>query len=55
MAPSKVNPIKKQATLNVWNTSNNQVEEDAYYLERMRRSVSNFPSQATMDNAKKQH
>ncbi len=54
MAPNRVNPNKKQAKSNVWNTSNDQVEEDTFYLDRMRRSVSNFPSQAAVDNVKKQ-
>jgi hypothetical protein len=54
MVPSRVNPNKNHAKSNVWNTSNNQVEEDTFYLDRMFRSVSMFPSQATVDNAKKQ-
>ena len=54
MALIRVDPNKKQAKLNVWNTSNNQVGEDTFYLDRMRRTVSNFPSQATVDNVRKQ-
>jgi hypothetical protein len=54
MAPSRVHPNKKQAKLNVWNTSNDKEDEDTSYLDRMRRSVSMFPSQATVDNVKKQ-
>jgi hypothetical protein len=54
MAPCRVNPNKKQAKPNVWNTSNDQVGEDTIYLDRMRRTVSNFPSQATVDNVRKQ-
>ncbi len=54
MVLSRVNPNKKQAKANVCNTSNNQVEEDTFYLDRMRRSVSEFPSQATVENVRKQ-
>ncbi len=54
MAPSRANPNKKQAKLNVWNTSKDQVEEDTFNLDRMHRSVSNFPSHATVDDVKKQ-
>jgi hypothetical protein len=49
MAPSKVDPNKKQAK-----SLNNQVEEETFYLDRMYRSVNHFPSQAMVDNVKKQ-
>jgi hypothetical protein len=54
MAPSRVNPNKKQAKSNVSNTSNNQVAEDTFYFDRMCKTVSTFPSQATVDNVRKQ-
>jgi hypothetical protein len=48
MAPSRVNPNKKQAKSSI-----NQVDVDSFYLDRMARRVNPFPSQATVDNAKK--
>jgi hypothetical protein len=54
MALCSVNPNKKQAKSNEWNTYNNQVEEDTFYLDRMHRTISNFPHQASVDNARKQ-
>ncbi len=48
MAPSRVDPNKKQAKSSI-----NQVEEDPFYLDRMARIINQFPSQATVDYAKK--
>jgi len=48
MVPSRVDPNKKQAKSSI-----NQVEEDPFYLDRIARSDNPFPSQATVDYAKK--
>jgi hypothetical protein len=48
MVPRRVDQNKKQA-----NSSINQVNKDPFYLDRMARSVNPFPSQATVDNARK--
>ncbi len=52
MAPSRVNPNKVQAKSNVLKTSNNHLGKDTFYLDTMRRTVSTFPSQATVDNVR---
>ncbi len=41
MAPSRVNPIRKQAKSSI-----DQVEEDLFHIDRMARTVT-APSQAT--------
>jgi hypothetical protein len=48
MAPSRVDPNKKEAKSSI-----DQVEEDPFYLDSMKRSVNPFPSPATVDNVKK--
>jgi hypothetical protein len=48
MAPSGVDPNKKQAKSSI-----DQVEKDPFYLDRMARTLNLFPSQATVDYAKK--
>jgi hypothetical protein len=48
MAPSRVDPNKKQAKFSI-----DQVEDDPFYLDRMARTVNLYPSQATVDYAKK--
>jgi hypothetical protein len=47
MAPSRVDPNKKQATSSI-----DQVGEDPFYIDRMARTVS-CPSQATVHLAKR--
>jgi hypothetical protein len=48
MAPSRVDSNKLQAKPSI-----DQVEEDPFYLDRMARTVNSFPSQATINYAKK--
>jgi hypothetical protein len=48
MAPSRTDLNKKQAKSSI-----NQVEEGPIYLDRMARAVNSFPSQATVNYAKK--
>jgi hypothetical protein len=48
MAPSRVDPNKIIAKSSI-----NQVEEDPFYFDRMARTVNSFPSQATVNYAKK--
>ncbi len=48
MAPSRVDPNKKNVKSSI-----NQVEEDPFYLDRMARTVNSFPSQATVNYAKR--
>jgi hypothetical protein len=48
MAPSRVDPNKKQAKSSIY-----QVEQDSFYLDRMARTVYSFLSQATVNYAQK--
>jgi hypothetical protein len=48
MAQRRVDPNKKQSKSSI-----DQVDKDLFYLDGMTRIVNPFPSQATVDNARK--